>query len=89
MHQVAGLATIHLHRLVFEYKRSLFVRVAREADRILCGRSPYLLGFYRAVWIVTVRTLDEAFVDAMMEGHVELCFLRQMARIAKLRLGLH
>ena len=49
MHQMAGLAAINLHRLMLEYKRSLLVRVAREADRILGGRSAHLLGFHRAV----------------------------------------
>ena len=89
VHQMAGLAPIDLYRLVFEYKRSLFVRVALEADRILCGGGSHLLGPHCAVGIVAVSTLDEAFVHAMMEGHVEFSLLREMAGIAKLGLRLH
>src|SRR5271163_2786658 len=49
VHQMAGLAPIDLYRLVFEYKRSLLVRVALEADRILCGGGSHLLGPHCAV----------------------------------------
>ena len=86
VHQMAGLAPIDLYRLVFEYKRSLFVRVALEADRILCGGGSHLLGPHCAVGIVAVSTLDEAFIHAMMKRHVEFSLLREMARIAKLGL---
>ena len=85
--QMAGLTSVDLHRLVFEYKGALLVRVALEADRILRGRSSNLVGLYRAVDVVAIAALDQPFVHAMMERHVELRFLLEMAPIAKLWLG--
>jgi hypothetical protein len=87
--QMARLTSIDLHRLVFENKRTLLVRVALEADRILRGRSPHLVGFHRAVHVVAIAALDQTFIHTMMERHVELGFLLQMAPIAKLGLGLN
>jgi hypothetical protein len=89
VHQMAGLAAINFYRLMFEYKRSLLVRVARKANRILRGRSTHLMRPHRAVRIVAVGALDEAFIHSMVEGHIELSFLRQMARVAKFRLSLY
>lgn len=40
------------------------------------------------MWIVAVAALDQALVHAMVEGHIELRLLLQMAGIAKRRLGL-
>jgi hypothetical protein len=89
VHQMAGLAPIDLHRLMFEYKRSLLVRVACEANRILSGRSPHLMGPHGAVRIVAIGALDEAFIYSMVERHIELSFLRKMARVAKLGLSFY
>src|SRR5271155_3831967 len=89
VHQMAGLATIHLYRLVLEYKRSLLVRVAREANRILRRGSPHLMRPHSAVRIVAISALDEAFIYSMVERHIELSFLRQMARIAKFGLSFY
>ena len=86
---MAGLATIDLYRLVFEYKRSLLVRVALEADRILRRGSAHLMGPRSPVRIVTVGTLDETFIDSMVEWHIELSFLCEMARVAKLGLSFY
>jgi hypothetical protein len=89
VHQMAGLAPINLYRLMLEYKRSLLVRVAREANRVLSGRSPHLMGPDGAVRIVAIGALDEAFIYSMVERHIELSFLRKMARVAKLGLSFH
>lgn len=89
MHQVAGLASINLYRLVFEHKRALLVCVAREADRILRGGRPHLLGLHRAMHVVAVAALDQTFIYAMVKRHVELGFLLEMAPEAKLGLWLH
>jgi hypothetical protein len=89
VHQMAGLATIDLYRLVFEYKRSLLVGVALEADRILRRGSPHLMGPSSPVRIVTVAALDEAFIDSMVEWHIELSFLCEMAGVAKLGLSFY
>ena len=71
------------------YKGPLLVRVALEADRILCRGSPHLFGFHRAVDVMAIAALDQPFIHAMMERHIELRFLLQMAPIAKLGLGLY
>jgi hypothetical protein len=84
--QVARLASIDLYGRMLEHKRPLLVRVTLEADRILRGGSLHLLGLDCAVRIVTVGALDQPFVHPMMERHVELGFLLEMAREAKLGL---
>jgi hypothetical protein len=89
MRHVAGLASIHLHYFMLEYKRSLLVGVAFEADRILRRRVPYLLGFHRPVHVVAVAADQQAFVDAMVKGHFELRLLLQVAPVAEFRLGFH
>jgi hypothetical protein len=86
---MARLTSIDLHRLVFENKRPLFVCVALKADCILRRRSPHLVGLDRAVDVMAIAALDQPFIHAMMERHVELRFLLQMAPIAKLGLGLY
>ena len=86
---MARLASIHLHRRVLEHKRPLLVRVTFKANRILRGGSPHLFGFHRAVDVMAIAALDQPFIHAMMERHVELSFLLQMAPIAKLGLGLY
>ena len=73
---------------MLEYKRSLLVGVAFEADGVLCRRGPNLFWSNRAVWIVAVRALDKPLIDAMVERHLELRLLLQVAGIAELRLGL-
>jgi len=77
--QMARLASIHLDGRVFEHKRPLLVDMALEADRILRGGSPHLFGFHRAVDVVAIAALDQPFIHAMMERHVELRFLLEMA----------
>ena len=89
MRQMAGLTSVDLHRLVFENKRTLLVRVALEADRVLRGRSPHLVGFHRAVHVVAIAALDQPLVHSMMERHVELGLLLEMAPVAKFGLGLY
>jgi hypothetical protein len=85
---MAGLAPVGLHRLVLEYKRSLLVRVALEADRVLRRGSPHLLGTDRPVHVVAIAALHQPFIHPVMERHVELRFLLKMAGKAKLGLGL-
>lgn len=86
MRQMAGLASLDFHRGVFEHKRTLLVRMALEADGILRRRRAHLLGPGRAVRIVAVGALDEALVHPVMERHFKLRFLREVARVAQLRL---
>ena len=73
---------------VFVYERPLLVGVALEADGILRGGSPHLLGPHRAVHVVAIAALDQPLIHAMMEGHIELGLLLEMAAVAKLGLRL-
>jgi len=57
---------------MLEYKRSLLVRMALEADRILRRGVPHLLGLHRPVHVVAVTANQQAFVDAMVERHFEI-----------------
>ena len=56
--QMAGLASVDLDGHVFEHKWPLLVGVALEADCILRGRSPHLVGLYRSVNVVAIAALD-------------------------------
>ena len=86
--RVARVAAFDLHRLMFEYKRAALVGVTRVADNVLRRGCPHLLGRDGAVRIVAVGALDEILIHAMVERHLELRFLLQVARITKLRLRL-
>ena len=86
---MARLASIDLHGRMLVDKRPLLVRVALEADRILRGGSPHLLGRTVPCGLWQSRALDQPFVHPMMERHVELGFLLEMARVAKLGLRLN
>jgi hypothetical protein len=86
---MAGLASINLYRLMFENERPLLVRMTLEADRILRRGSPHLFGFHRSVYIVAIAALDQSLIHPVMERHVELRFLLEVAAVAKLGLGLH
>jgi hypothetical protein len=88
MSAVAGLASLDLYRLVLEHIRPLLVGMALEADKILGGRGAHLLRFHRSVDVMTVATLNQTFIHAMVERHIELRLLSEMARIAKLGLRL-
>jgi hypothetical protein len=88
MRKMAGLASINLYRLMFEHERPLFVRMTCKADGILRRGSPHLLGFHRSVHIVAIAALDQPFVHPMMERHVELGFLLEVAAVAQLGLRL-
>jgi len=85
---MARLASLNLYRLVLEHIRPLLVGMALEADKILGGRGAYLLRFHRAVDVVTVAALNQTFIHPMVKRHFKLRFLAEMARIAKVGLGL-
>ncbi len=87
MCQVARPAAIDLYRRVFVDKRPLLIGVAFETDCVLRGGSHHLFGPRGAVRIVAIGALNESFIHSMMERHIELRLLLQMAGIAKLRLG--
>lgn len=86
---MARLATFHLHGFMFENKWAALVGVTGKADRVLRCRGSHLLRSDRPVRVVTVSTLDQTLVDAMVKWHAELGPLLQMAGVAKLGLGLY
>lgn len=71
---------------MLEDEWSLLIGMAGETYSILCRRGSHLLRSNRAVHVVAVRALHQAFVYAMVERHLELRLLLQMAAITKLRL---
>jgi len=71
---------------MFEDKRASRLRVALAADLILLGCGPEHLLPEGAVRVVTVGAFHQAFVDLVMERHVELRFLLRVALEAKRRL---
>jgi hypothetical protein len=88
MDDVAGLAAIDFDGRMLVHKRPLLVSVAFEADSVLGGRCPHLLRLHCPMWVVTIRALHEPLVYAVMERHLELRFLCEVAGIAKLGLRL-
>ena len=86
---MARFAAFRLDRLMFEYERSLFVRVARVADRISRCRRAQLLADEPAVRVMAIRALHESFLHPMVEGHIELRLLVEMTAVAELGLCFH
>lgn len=85
MRRVAGLATFGLYDLMFEDKGARFVRMALEANSVLCRGGPQLSAEKSAMRIVAIATLHQPFIHAVMERPVELLADFQMATVAKLR----
>jgi hypothetical protein len=83
---MTGRATLDLYRLVFEHKRPLLIRVARETNCVLCRGGSHLLGANSAMRIVTIGALDQSFVNSMAERHFKLGLLLEMARVTQLGL---
>src|ERR1700675_4645671 len=83
MGRVAGCTAFDLHGFMLKHEGSSLVRVTRETHRILRGRGADLLGRNGSVRVVTVTALDESFVHPVMERHLELGLLIQVAGIAK------
>ena len=77
--QMARLAPVDLDRRMLVHKRPLLVRVAFEANRILRRGNAHLLGSYRAVHVVAIAALHQPFIHPMMERHIELRLLLEMA----------
>jgi len=86
--QMARLASIHLDGLVLIDKRPLLFGVALKANLVLIRSEAYLLRASRPVHVVAIAALDEPFIDAVMEWHLELGLLREVAGVAEFGLGL-
>ena len=77
-------------RLVLVYKRPLLFRMAFVADFIARGVGAQLLRAESAVWAVAIVALNQAFVDAVVEGPRELRAHIHVAGVAEFgRLGPH
>jgi hypothetical protein len=86
---MARRAPLNLHWLVLEDKWPLLVGMAAKANRILRRCMPHLFRQNRSVDVVTVATVNQPLINAVVERHLELRPLLQMAGIAKLRLGFY
>src|SRR5580693_3306193 len=58
MRNMAGRAALDFYRLMLEYKRPLFVRVAGKTNRILASRGPQLPWSHGAVRIMAIAALN-------------------------------
>lgn len=86
--RMAGDATLGLDRQMLENEWSLLIGMAGVADRIPCRRRPELFADEPSVGVVAIRTVNEPFLHAMMEWHVELRLDLLMAGVAKTWLSL-
>jgi hypothetical protein len=84
---VAGHAALGLDRLVLEHKGSLLIRMARVANRIPRCRRAQLLTNKPTVGVVTIRALNEPFLHAMVERHIELWLDLLMAVVTEVGLS--
>jgi hypothetical protein len=73
--QVAGRAPFHFHGGVFVNERTVLIHMAFVANGILSGSHAYLLGLDRAMYVMAISALNQAFVDTMMKRHGKLRFL--------------
>lgn len=81
--RVATGASFGLHGHVFIHKRSLLLGVTFQANLIPTGKSSNLSQGGRAVNIVAVAAMDEAFIHAVVISLGEICFGRGMTSIAE------
>lgn len=86
--RMTRFAAFRLDRLVLENEGSLLVGVARKANGIPRCSRPKLLPDEASMGVMTIRALHQAFLHTMVERHIKLCFLVQMAGVAEFRLRL-
>ena len=86
--RVATAAALGLHRHVLVNEGSLLVDMALVANRIPARQGPHLPKGGRAVGIVAVVALHQAFVDPVVKGFGKISFGCGMAPVAQLGLAL-
>ena len=74
MRSVAPQTSFRLHRCVLEDKWSSRLRVALGADRILVCRGLQIVVPECTVNVMAVAACDQAFVDPVVERHIECRF---------------
>ena len=86
MWRMATHTPFRLDHCVLVHKGSTGFRVAFRADGILVGSRLHLIVAKRAVCIMAIAALDEAFIHLVMEGCCERRLHVGMALIAEVRL---
>ena len=84
--RVAAGASFGLHWYVFIYKGSLLFGMAFQADLIATGKGSDLPQGGRAVNIVAVAAMDEAFIDAVVISLREIRLSRGVTSVAEIGL---
>lgn len=80
---VANRASLHPHGFVLKDEGAALVGVTLEADEVLIGRRPYLAIAECAVRVVAIGALDQALIDTMAEGLLEIGALFRMTRVTQ------
>jgi len=75
MRRMARFAAFCLAPWMFEDEWSLLVHVARVADGVSRRSRAQLLADESSVRVMAIRALYQAFLDAMVERHIELRLL--------------
>jgi hypothetical protein len=79
-------AALRLDRYMFVDKRPLFIGVAFETDSVSLRQSAHLAQGGRAMHVVAVTTLNQAFINTMMIRLGKVSFLGHVAAKAQCRL---
>ena len=83
MGHVTTAAALRLHRYMFKNKRPLLVGMALDTNRVPTRHGPHLAEGGRAVDVVAVAALDEAFVYAMVIRLREVGLRGDMTSVAE------
>jgi hypothetical protein len=89
MSRVTTRAALSLYRHVFIDERPLFVGMAFEANLVSIGKRPDLAQGGRAMNIVAVAALNQAFVDSVVIGLAKVSLGSRVAAVAKCGLRLN
>lgn len=86
MREVAGGATLGLHRWMFENEWAGGLRMALHAYRVLIGCRLQPLLLKRSVRIVAIAAAHQPFIDLVMKGLGEIRLDIRMAPVTERRL---
>ena len=89
MGRVTTVAAFGFHWHMLIDKRTLFIRVALDTDRVPTRHRSYLAEGGRAVSVMAVTTLHKALIDSMVIGLCEVRLGGGMAPIAEVGLRPH
>ncbi len=83
MGRVTTAAALSLHRYMFKNERTLLVGMALHTDRVPTRHGPHLSECGRAMNVVAVTALDEAFVHPMVIRLREVGLRGRMTSVAE------